>query len=53
MRQIIQYIGAIVFKRIFWNNPTTETVTLNAYVRVLGPIFQPCSQGRTRLKNWS
>ena len=25
-------ICAIVFKRIFWNNPTTVTVTINAYI---------------------
>ena len=34
---IVQYICAIVFKRIVWNNPTAETVTLNAYI---------CLQGR-------
>ena len=44
MCHIVQYIYAIVFKRIFWNNRTTETAILNAYI---------CSQGRTRLKNRS
>ena len=34
----------IGFKRIFWNNPTAETITLNAYT---------CLQGREGLKNRS
>ena len=34
---IVQYIYAIVFHRFFWNNPTAEAVTLNAYI---------CLQGR-------
>ena len=41
MRHIVQYICAIVFKRIFWNNPATETVPLNAY---------RCLQGRGGLE---
>ena len=44
LRHIVQYICAIVFKRIFWNNSTAEAVTLNAYI---------CLQGRGGLKNWS
>ena len=36
LRHIVQYICAIVFKRIFWNNPTAETVTLNAYIFLQG-----------------
>ena len=38
-----QDICAIVFKRIFLNNPTAETVTLNANI---------CLQGTECLKNW-
>ena len=37
LRHIVQHICAIVFQIPFWNNPTTETVTLNAYI---------CLQGR-------
>ena len=37
LRHIVQYICATLFKRIFWNNPTAETVTLNAQI---------CLQGR-------
>ena len=37
LRHIVQHICAIVFKRISWNNPTAETVTLSAYI---------CLQGR-------
>ena len=44
LRHIVQYICAIGFKRIFWNNPTAETITLNAYT---------CLQGREGLKNRS
>ena len=36
LRHIVQYICAIVFKRIFWNKPTVVTVTLNAYICVQG-----------------
>ena len=44
MRHIVQYICAIVFKRIFWNNSTAVPVTLNAYL---------CLQGEWGLKNRS
>ena len=37
LRHIVQYICAILFTRFFWNKPTSETVTLNAYI---------CLQGR-------
>ena len=43
LRHIAQYICAIVFKIIFWNNPTAVTVTLNVYIWL---------QGGGRLKNW-
>ena len=36
-------ICATVFIRIFWNNPTVEKVTLNAYI---------CLQGKGRFKHW-
>ena len=29
---MVQYICAILFKRIFGGNPTAETVTVNAYI---------------------
>ena len=33
LRHIVQYMCAIVFKRIFWNNPKAERVTLNVFTR--------------------
>ena len=44
LHHIVQYICAIVFRIPFWNNPTTETVTLNAYI---------CLQGREGVENRS
>ena len=32
LRHIVQYICAIVFKIIFWNNPTVQTATLSTYL---------------------
>ena len=32
LRHIVQYICAIVFKIVFWNYPTAESITLNAYM---------------------
>ena len=32
LRHIFQYICAISLKIFFWNNPTAEIVTLNAYI---------------------
>ena len=32
LRRIVQYIRAIVFIRIFYNNDTAETVTLDVYI---------------------
>ena len=40
----VQYVCAIVFKIIFWNDPTAVTVSLRAYI---------CLQGRGSWKNWS
>ena len=48
LHHIVQYIRAIVFKSIFWNNHTAETVTLNAYI-----CLQGRPEGEGGLKYWS